>query len=66
MFFSQQGVYQRDGRIYRRPRQREPADNNRQGQVYQGRNIVLAQFLPFFILIIFSVVPYLFQSVLFI
>jgi hypothetical protein len=61
MFFSNQGFYQRNGRVYRRQRnEQEQHQHNRQR--VPARNLVLIQFLPFFVLILFSVLPYLFQT----
>jgi hypothetical protein len=67
MFFSgaQGQFYQRNGRVYRRQRQQpqEQEHPQRNQRVQQNRNLVLVQFLPFFVLILFSVLPYLFQTV---
>ncbi len=51
-----------NGRVYRR--QRRPRQEHQQGQNPQNRKLVLVQFLPLLVLILFSVVPYLFQSVI--
>ncbi len=62
MFFSNQGFYQRNGRVHRRQTNEQENPQHRQQRFQQNRNIVLIQFLPFFVLILFSLLPYLFQS----
>merc|ERR1711976_396924 len=62
MFFNQGGFRDQNGRIYRRQRQRPRQENPQQGRQMQNRRIVLVQLLPLFVLIFFSIVPYLFQS----
>ena len=68
MFFSggNQGFYQQGGRVFRRRREDE-ADNAQQRQPRQNpKYMVYMQMLPLLVLILFSVIPYLFQSVIFI
>lgn len=71
MFFSggNAGFFQRNGRMYRRRREdptQEQAENmHQQRNVRQGnpKQMVWMQLLPLLVLILFSVLPYLFQSV---
>ncbi len=63
MFFSgQHNFYQRGGRVFRRTREERAEHQPRQRQP-PPRHIVLIQLLPIIVLFLFSVVPYLFQSV---
>jgi hypothetical protein len=63
MFFTggMNGHFRRAENMHRRQQHQHNNENNRRAQ----RNIAYVQFLPFIIIILFSVVPYLFQSVLY-
>jgi hypothetical protein len=61
MFFTGgvNGHFRRAQNVHRRQQQHQNNGDNRRIQ----RNAAYIQFLPFLIIILFSVVPYLFQSV---
>lgn len=58
---------QRGGRMYRRPQPTDDPEFRRANQrvnPQMNRNVMIVQLLPFLILILFSVVPYLFNTVI--
>ena len=59
-------VHGRGGRMFRRHRQPEQDQDQHQHQQHRvkiNKYMALVQLIPFFILILFSVIPYIFQSV---
>jgi DnaJ-class molecular chaperone len=71
MFFSGNtaGFYQRNGRVFRRRRTEEDVHQHRQQQRQQAQNrqphpLMWMQMLPLLVLVLYSILPYLFQSVI--